>query len=213
MLRPPPRDPLGRCVRVLIADSQPLFRDSLARAVEQRKPLEIVGEVGEAEALPAALDAARPDVAVIDDALLGSVRPDAFTTRVLLLAGMHEPARAVEAIEGGAAGYVLRDSNADALCDAILRAAGGDTVLDPALQTGVAREVRLRGGRDRPVLSPRERQILRLIAKGRSAPQIARELRISTGTVKTHMLHVYDKLGVNERAAAVAEAMRQGLLE
>jgi two-component system nitrate/nitrite response regulator NarL len=86
-------------------------------------------------------------------------------------------------------------------------------VLDSRLQTGVAREVRLRARDSRPVLSPRERQILALIAKGRSAPQIGRELFLSTGTVKTHILHLYDKLDVSERAAAVAEAMRLGLLE
>jgi two-component system nitrate/nitrite response regulator NarL len=213
MLTPSAREPQGRRVRVLMADSQPLFRDSLARAVAQRRSLEVVAELGEAEALPAALERARPDVAVIDDALLGGTPLDAAPTRVVLLGGEPEPARAFAAIEAGAAGYLSRDSSADSMCDAILRAAAGEIVLDPAVQTGVAREVRLRAPSPRPLLSPRERQILQLIAKGLSAPQIGRELQIGTGTVKTHILHLYEKLGVSERAAAVMEAMRQGLLE
>jgi two-component system, NarL family, nitrate/nitrite response regulator NarL len=213
MLTPPAREPQGHRVRVLMADSQPLFRDSLARAVEQRRSLEVVAELGEADALPAALERTRPDVAVIDDALLDGTRLDAATARVVLLGGKPESARAFAAIEGGAAGYLSRDSSADALCDAILRAASGDIVLDPAAQTGVSREIRLRTRSRRPRLSPREREILQLIAKGLTAPQIGRRLQIGTGTVKTHMLHLYDKLGVSERAAAVLEGMRQGLLE
>jgi two-component system, NarL family, nitrate/nitrite response regulator NarL len=213
MLMPPAREPQGRRVRVLMADSQPLFRDSLARAVGQRRSLEVVAELGDAEALQAALVRARPDVAVIDDALLDGVRLDAAGTRVVLLGGEPEPARAFAAIERGAAGYVSRECSAEALCDAILRAAAGETVLDPVVQNGVAGEVRLRSPSSRPPLSPREREILQLIAKGLSAPQIGRRLQIGTGTVKTHMLHLYDKLGVSERAAAVVEAMRQGLLE
>jgi two-component system nitrate/nitrite response regulator NarL len=77
----------------------------------------------------------------------------------------------------------------------------------------MAREIRLRGRDDRPLLSAREQQVLVLIAEGRTAPQIGRELHVSTATVKTHILHLYEKLGVTERAAAVAEAMRRGLLE
>jgi two-component system nitrate/nitrite response regulator NarL len=213
MLTPPAREPQGRRVRVLMADSQPLFRDSLARAVRQRRSLEVVAELGDADALPAALEYAQPDVAVVDDALLDGARLDAAATRVVLLGGEPEPARALAAIERGAAGYLSRDSSADALCEAILRAAAGETVLDPAVQTGVAGEIRLRTRSPRPLLSPREREILQLIAKGLSAPQIGRRLQIGTGTVKTHILHLYEKLGASERAAAVVEGMRQGLLE
>jgi two-component system, NarL family, nitrate/nitrite response regulator NarL len=91
--------------------------------------------------------------------------------------------------------------------------ARGETVLDPSSQTGLAREIRLRGRDERPVLSPREHEILVLIAEGRTAPEIGRRLHLSTATVKTHQIHVYEKLGVAERAAAVAWAMRRGLLE
>jgi two-component system nitrate/nitrite response regulator NarL len=211
---PTPRpEPHGCRIRVLTADTQPLFQDSLARALERRQSLELVSQVGDADALLAALDEARPDVALIDDSILDPARAGALATRVVLLAGDPQTSRAFDAIERGAAGYLSRDSDAEALCDAIVRVARGEAVLDPSLQTGVAREVRLRASDGRPMLSPREAEILQLIAKGHSAPQIGRELHLSTGTVKTHILHLYEKLGVSERAAAVAQAMRQGLLE
>jgi two-component system, NarL family, nitrate/nitrite response regulator NarL len=208
-----PPDPARRRIRVLTADTQPLFQDSLARALERRPSLELVSQVHDAAALLPALERARPDVALIDDSLLELARAAALATRVVLLGSDPEQARAFEALAAGAAGYLSRDSDADALCDAIVRVGRGEAVLDSGLQTGVARELRLRAGHGRPLLSPRERQVLRLIANGSSAPRIGRELNLSTGTVKTHMLHLYGKLGVSERAAAVAEAMRQGLLE
>jgi two-component system nitrate/nitrite response regulator NarL len=87
------------------------------------------------------------------------------------------------------------------------------SVLDPEIQAGVAREIRMRAENERPALTAREREILRLTADGRSAPQIAEQLYLSPTTVRTHLQHLYEKLGVSDRAAAVAEAMRQRLLE
>ena len=86
-------------------------------------------------------------------------------------------------------------------------------MLAPELQAGVAAEIRLRAAHERPLMSARERETLELIAEGLSAPAIGRTLHLSTATVKTHLQHIYEKLGVSERAAAVAEAMRRGLLE
>jgi two-component system nitrate/nitrite response regulator NarL len=91
--------------------------------------------------------------------------------------------------------------------------ARGETVLSPEAQRGIAKEVRLRAKDRRPALSGREREILVLTADGLSAPEIARRLHLSPTTVKTHLQHLYDKLGVSDRAAAVAEAMRHSLLE
>ena len=203
----------GCPIRIVTADTQPLFQDSLQRALEQRPGIEEVAQVREAAALAGAIERARPDVALIDEALLEPESVGTLPTRVVVLSGAPAGSRAFEAIESGAAGYLSRDGDADALCGALFRVAAGQTVLDPSLHTGIAREVRMRGVAERPLPSPREREVLRLIAKGRSAPEIAAELQLSTGTVKTHMLHLYEKLGVSERAAAVAEAMRQGLLE
>jgi len=211
--RPPPQP---CAVRVVVADEQPLFRDALARAIRQQPPLDLVLQVADCEAALAALDRLRPNVLVVSDTLLDGDRrlvapPE--PTRSLLLAADPAPDDAYAAIEEGAAGYLSREASPRALTDAISAIARGATVLDPQVQTGLAREIRLRAHEERPVLSPRELEILRSIAAGRSAPQIARELHLSTATVKTHILHLYEKLGVAERAAAVAEAMRRGLVE
>lgn len=192
---------------------QPLFHDSLARALERHPSLELVEQVDDAARLAPALQQTEADVALVDEGLLspGALPPSA--ARLILLASEPEPRRAFDAMEDGAAGYLSRDLEADALCDAISRVATGETVIDPAVQTGVAREVRLRADDGRPMLSPREQEILGLIAQGMTAPDIGRRLHLSTATVKTHILHLYEKLDVGERAEAVAEAMRQGLIE
>ncbi len=105
------------------------------------------------------------------------------------------------ALEQGVASYVSKDSDAAALCEAVRAVARGETRLDLSAQTRVASEIRLRRRDERPQLSPREQEILTLIAAGRTAPQAAGDLHISTATVKTHLLHLYEKLGVAERAA------------
>ncbi len=89
----------------------------------------------------------------------------------------------------------------------------GETILGPEVQAGLAEEIRLRGRKDRPALSPRELEILRHIAAGRSAPEIGRRIHLAPATVKSHLQSLYEKLGVSDRAAAVAEAMRRGLVE
>jgi two-component system, NarL family, nitrate/nitrite response regulator NarL len=208
-------------VRVLAADGQPLYRDALARAIRERPELELVGQAGDGRAALEAIGTAQPDVALIDrtltglsgDQVLNAVARDGFRTRVVLIAAKPEPGDVYAALADGAAGYLTKDADARELCDAITAVARGKTVLASELQAGVAGEIRLRAPHDRPVMSDRERETLTLIAEGLSAPQIGRTLHLSTATVKTHLQHIYEKLGVSERAAAVAEAMRRGLLE
>lgn len=212
--------PGGR-VRVLAADDQPLYRDALARAIGGRPELELVGEAGDGRAALHAISAESPDVALIGSTLgglsgeqvLNAVDRDGLSTRVVMLAARPEPHQVYAALAGGAAGYLTKDADARELCDAITAVARGCTVVAPELQAGVAEEIRLRTPRERPLMSTRERETLALIAEGLSAPAIARALHVSTATVKTHLQHIYEKLGVSERAAAVAEAMRRGLLE
>jgi two-component system nitrate/nitrite response regulator NarL len=220
---PPPKP--GRrdrvTIRVVAADPQPLFRDALARAIAQQPRLELVAEVAEGPAALVTATRLDADVLVIDEALLRSdgrslveaLPEPEQPARVLLLAVEVDPADAFAAIQAGAAGYLSKDLDGAALGQAMVRVAQGETVLDAQVQTGLAREIRLRAQEDRPVLSAREQEVLRLIASGLTAPDIAKRLHLSTATVKTHILHLYEKLGVAERAAAVAEAMRQGLLE
>jgi two-component system nitrate/nitrite response regulator NarL len=180
-----------------------------------------VGEAADGREALAAMGAERPDVAVIGGMLggltgeqvLNAVARDGLRTRVVMIAARPEPKAVYAALAGGAAGYLTKDTDACELCDAIAAVARGGTVLSPELQAGVAGEIRLRAPLTRPVMTARERETLTLIAEGLSAPEIGRVLHLSTATVKTHLQHIYEKLGVSERAAAVAEAMRRGLLE
>lgn len=209
----------SQTVRVLVADGQPLFRDALLRAMDRERRIELAHATDRIVDLHASIERHRPHVLVLDRELLdadladlvGSLRQG--TAQLLVLAGEIDSHDVFQALEHGIAGYVSKDISADAMCEAVLAVARGETRLDGSTQTGVAGEIRLRARDGRPSLSPREREILLLISAGRTAPQIAGELHISTATVKTHLLHLYEKLGVAERAAAVAEGMRLGLLE
>jgi two-component system nitrate/nitrite response regulator NarL len=208
-------------VRVLAAEAEPLFRDAVVRAIRERPELELVATAGDGREALDALGASRPDVAVVGGTLAGlsgrqllnAVARDGLGTRVVMIAARPEPEQVYTALADGAAGYLTKDADARELCDAITAVARGGTVLSPELQGCVAEEIRLRAPRSRPLMTDRERETLRLIAEGMSAPAIGSVLHLSTATVKTHLQHIYDKLGVSERAAAVAEAMRRGLLE
>ena len=209
-------------VTVLVADDHPLFRDGIARAVKERPDLELVGEAADGRGALEQIRALAPAVAVVDlrlpglDGLevLNAVRRDGLPTRILMLSASTEGPLVFEAVAAGAAGYLSKQADRTAVCDAVAAIARGESVLDPGVQTGLMAEVQSRGvAESRPVLTRREAEILRLIADGRSAPDISRELFLSTATVKTHLGHLYEKLGVSDRAAAVAEAMRRGLLE
>jgi two-component system nitrate/nitrite response regulator NarL len=208
-------------VRVLAADGRPLYRDAVVRAIGARPELELVGEARDGREALDAICAGDPDVAVIGETLtglsgeqvLGAVARDGLRTRVVMIAARPHPDEVYEALGDGAAGYLTTDADARELCDAISAVARGGTVLSPRLQASVAGEIRTRTPRDRPLMTARERETLALIAEGLTAPAIADVLHLGTATVKTHLQHIYGKLGVSDRAAAVAEAMRRGLME
>jgi DNA-binding CsgD family transcriptional regulator len=113
----------------------------------------------------------------------------------------------------GAAGYLIKTADRDTICDAIAAVVRGETALAAEVQEALAEEIRVRSGSSAPLLSVREQEVLRLTADGCSAKEIAERLDISATTVRTYLSHAYEKLGVSDRAAAVAEAMRRGLLE
>lgn len=206
---------------MLVADGQPLYREALCRAVRGRPELELVGQSADGREALELIARLAPDIAVLDLTLgeldgarvLEAVSRDGLAGRVLLLSVEVDAAVAYEVVEAGAAGYLSKDVDADELCDAIAAVARGQTVLAPQVQAGIAAEIRLRRSDDRPILTEREREILALVADGLTARQMAGRLHLAVGTVKTHLLHLYAKLGVSERAAAVAAAMRRGLLE
>lgn len=213
--------PAGSRVRVVIADDHPLFREAVASTVRERPEFELVAETADGRAALDAIRELRPDVAVLDvkmpdlDGLqvLNAVRREDLPTRVVLLTAFLEGSIAFDAMAAGASAFLSKEADRTRLGDAIAAASRGETVLGPEIQGGLAAEIRLRGATDRPPLSEREQEVLRHVAAGRSAPQIAELLVLSPATVKSHLQSLYEKLGVSDRAAAVAEAMRRGLLE
>jgi two-component system nitrate/nitrite response regulator NarL len=208
-------------IRVLAADRQPLFREAVARAVRQRSDFQLVAEVADGRAALAAIERHAPDVAVVDVRLSGldgvrvlnAVIRDELPTRVLLLASVLDGSAAYSALAAGAAGWVSKAAGEAELCAAIMAAAHGEVALTADAQTAVAAEIRRRATACEPVLSEREWRVLRLVADGWSAGEIGHEIHLSTGSVKSSLLQLYKRLGVSERAAAVAVAMRRGLID
>ena len=208
-------------VRVVVADDHPLFREGLVRALTGSGQVEVVGE---AENGPAALELIQkesPDVALLDYQMPGmdgaqvaaAVVRDELPTRVLLVSAHADSALVYHALQQGAAGYLPKESSRSEIITAVLDCAAGRDVLDPKIASGLAAEIRRRAEPSGPTLSAREREVLKLIADGGSIPMIAKTLFLAPSTVKTHVQRLYEKLGVGDRAAAVAEAMRRGLLE
>ena len=211
----------ARAITVLVADCHPLYRDAVARVVRQHRRLSLVAEVEDGLAVGAEIARIAPSVAVVDpdmrgldcDRLIARLVREQVPTRLLLIGSRLAHGDAYAALARGAAGCLSRQTTAQQLAEAIQSVAAGKAVIAPELQTDLAAQIRIREHLAAPPISPREREILQLMADGLTAPQMGRHLHLSTGTVKTHMLHVYEKLEVSERAAAVAQAMRRGLLE
>jgi two-component system nitrate/nitrite response regulator NarL len=189
--------------------------------VADRPQLELVGSAGNGREALDAIRELRPDVALLDVkmpeldgmAVVRAVSRDELPTRVVFLSAYVDSAVAYRALAEGAVGFLSKEASSEAVCDAITAAARGETVLSPEVQSGIADEIRLRSAPERLSLSARESEVLALIAEGLSAPDIGKRLHLSPATVKGHLQSLYEKLGVSERAAAVAEAMRRGLLE
>jgi len=208
-------------VSVYVGEDHPIYLEGLVRALRQRPEFEVVGSSNDGREALQEIRRLTPDVAILDEnmpGLLGNevlqaISRDKLSTRVVMLSASLDSAVVFRAVANGVRAYLTKDADRATICDAVAAVARGQTVLAPEVQAGLVDEVRLRERDDRPALSPREREVLEQTANGRSAPEIARELHISTATVKTHLHNVYEKLGVSERAAAVAEAMRRGLLE
>jgi len=208
-------------LRVVVADDHPLYRDGVVRALSASGQVEVVAEAADGRAALAAIREHLPDVALIDYrlpeldgvAVAHAVNRDGLATRVLLVSAFTDSGVVYKALETGAAGFLPKEARREEIVEAVLAAARGETVLPPDVATGLVSEIRLRKQHDAPALTDREQEILRMIADGKSLPTIAKELFLGVTTVKTHVQHLYEKLGVSDRAAAVAAAMRRGLLE
>ena len=208
-------------VTVLVADDHPLYREGVVRALSASGQVEIVGEAADGRAALAQIHEHQPDVALVDYklpeldgvAVTNAVLRDELPTRILLVSAFTDSGVVYQALETGAAGFVSKEARREQIVDAVLACARGENVVPPDIAAGLVSEIRLRKQDDRPALTQREQEILRLIAAGKSLPEIAKELYLGLTTVKTHVQHLYEKLGVSDRAAAVASAMRRGLIE
>lgn len=204
----------------MVAESQPLFREALAQALADRPELDVVAQVGDGREALGLLRSKRPAVAVLDVDLAGvglteleGLIGEEAGTRVVFLSAVPDGAVVHRLLSCGAAGYLSKQSARHEICDAVVAVAQGRTVLSTDAQACLAEQLRTSAA-DPPVrLSDREQAVLRLIADGLSAPAIGRRLHLSESTVRTHAQHLYEKLGVSERAAAVAQAMRRGLID
>jgi DNA-binding NarL/FixJ family response regulator len=203
-------------IRLLIADDHPVVRDGLSGMFTGAEGFEVVGvadDGAQAVALAQRLD---PDVVLMDlrmpnmngvAAIAELVRQE-IRARVLVLTTFDTDSDVLPAIEAGATGYLLKDAPRSELYRAVRAAARGEAVLSPAVATRVLRHARS----DEPALSAREVEVLELVARGTTNKEAAKQLFISEATVKTHLLHIYAKLGVADRAAAVAAGFDRGLL-
>jgi two-component system nitrate/nitrite response regulator NarL len=203
---------MGNKLRVLVADDHPLFLFAIAHSIEAREELQLVGQAATGREAVALARQQRPDLAVLDVQMpdlsglevLKAITREGLRTRVLFVAGSLDAATAHDLVEAGAAGVLEKDALPEQIGDALVRIAGGETVVAPQIEAQL---------REHPHLSRREAQVLRFLADGLSAPQIAAELDVAPSTVKTHLQRLYDRLEVSDRAAAVAEGMRRGLID
>lgn len=204
-------------IGVLIVDDHPIVRGGLRAAFDSDDGIEVLGDAGTGEAAVELAAAARPDV-VLMDLQLGAGIDGAETTRrlsalpdpprVLVLTTYDSEADILRAIEAGATGYLLKDADPADLRTAIRTAARGETVLAPSVATRLVSRVRTPAR----TLTPRETEVLQMVAEGRGNRAIARALFITEATVKSHLVQVFTKLGVDSRTAATAEARRRGVI-
>jgi DNA-binding NarL/FixJ family response regulator len=204
-------------IRLIIVDDHPVVRDGLRGMFTGEEGLRVVGEAGDGASAVALAEELRPDVILMDLRMPGTDGVTAIralagrgvTARVLVLTTFDTDSDVLPAIEAGATGYLLKDATPEELVRAVRAAARGESALSPSVATRLIGQVRAPA----EPLSPRELEVLALIARGTTNREAAKRLFISEATVKTHLLHVYAKLGVNDRAAAVAVAFERGLFK
>ena len=205
-------------IRVLIVDDHPVVREGLVATLEDEQDFRIVGAVGSAEEALNVAGTARPDILLLDLELPGLSGIEAIpqltaalpAAGIIVLTAYDTDERVLGAVRAGARGYILKGAPVDEIARAIRAVHGGGSYLASPVAAKILRQVRSRRA---TTLSDRERTVLREVAAGRSTKQIARLLGITERTVKFHVSSIMNKLGADNRAQAVAEAARRGLLD
>ncbi|MCJ7823722.1 MAG: response regulator transcription factor [Anaerolineales bacterium] len=217
---------MGEAIRVLIADDHDVVRDGLRMILEAEEGFSVVGEAGDGIQAVDLTEKLQPQVVIMDlrmpnmDGLDATERisktcPD---VAVVILTTFSEDHLMLRGLRAGALGYLLKDTNRQALIDTLRAAARGEALLQPdviaralsAMQASLSKS--RQASRDGPKLTEREIQVVRCVGNGERNKEIAAGLGIAERTVKSHLSSIYNKLGVDSRAAAVAEAARRGLL-
>ena len=204
-------------IRVLIVDDHPVVRAGLVGILAGEPDLSVVGEAASADEAVTVARSVTPDVVLMDLRMPGGdgvtatagVLAAVPSARVVVLTTYESDADILRAVEAGATGYLLKDAARTDLVSAVRAAARGETVLAPSVATRLVD--RMRRPQPADALSPRELEVLRLVARGQTNGEIAKELSISEATVKTHLLRTFGKLGVSDRTAAVTTALAAGL--
>jgi DNA-binding NarL/FixJ family response regulator len=210
-------------IRVLIADDQPVVRQGLRTFLELHDDIDVVGEAEDGERALEAVAALAPDVVLMDLVMprLGGVaaierlRALGSTARIIVLTSFLDEDKVLPAVRAGAAGYLLKDVEPAELVRAIRTVDGGEALLHPAVAARVLRELAADDDRVRrhDLLTPREREVLMLLARGRANKAIAFELGVAEKTVKTHVGNILGKLGLSDRTQAALYAVREGIAE
>ena len=203
-------------IRVMIVDDQDIIRAGLASIVDAQEGLATVAQAADGFAAITALDTVEVDVVLMDlrmpgidgDEATARILSTTPSARVIILTTYESDASILTAIEAGASGYLLKAAPQDEILAGVRSVARGEVALAPSIAAMLVQRV----ARPAVTLSPRETQVLALVAQGSSNPAIAAELFLSEATVKTHLLHVFEKLGVSDRTRAVTLAMELRLL-
>ena len=204
-------------IRLLIVDDHPVVRDGLSGMFSGDDGFEVIGEAANGVQAVTLACALEPDVILMDlrmpemdgVAAIAELARRKVAARVLVLTTYDTDSDVVRAVEAGATGYLLKDSPRGDLLRAVRAAARGEAALSPSVATRLLGQVRAPA---QEPLSQREFEVLEMVARGATNREAAAKLFISEATVKTHVLHIYAKLGVSDRAAAVAEGFQRGLL-
>jgi DNA-binding NarL/FixJ family response regulator len=204
-------------IRLVVADDHPVVRDGLKAMLETQPDIEVVGEATTGAEALSLVRSLHPDVVLMDlqmpelDGATATrhIRAEYEDVHVLVLTTYDTDADISRAVEAGATGYLLKDARRDELFQAVRVAARGESVLSPGVASRVLGRMRAPA---EEALSPREIEVLTAVARGLSNRAIARSLHISEATVKTHLLHVFAKLGVDDRTAAVTDALERGII-